>query len=172
MILKDDIFPVGQIGKPHGLKGELTFTSNSMVLHEADVPFVVLEPDGIFVPFYIESVRMKTGTSGLIKLERIDTEEQARPLVGQTMYLPNRYLGAMADDEFETAYFVGFDVEEQQQGYIGKIKAVNDSTMNALFIVAHESGEVLIPVADEFIVDIDHERRLIRLVLPEGLLAL
>ena len=80
MILKDEIFPIGQITKAHGLKGELSFTTTSAILEDVEVPFVILEPEGLLVPFYIESVRMKTDTTGLLKLERVDTEEQAAAL--------------------------------------------------------------------------------------------
>ena len=86
MILKEEILPIGQITKPHGLKGEMTFTAYSTILEDVDVPFVILEPDGLLVPFYIESIRMKTDTTGLIKLERVDSDEQARELIGQTIY--------------------------------------------------------------------------------------
>ena len=50
--------------------------------------------------------------------------------------------------------------------------AVDQSTANALFVVETESGEVLIPVAEEYITGIDHDRKIISLKLPEGLLDL
>ena len=172
MILKDEIFPIGQITKPHGLKGELSFTTNSTILEDVEVPFVILEPEGLLVPFYIESVRMKTDTTGLLKLERVDTEEQASEYAGLTIYLPNMFLDEIEDAEIETEYFVGFEIIENQKGSIGRITAVDDSTANALFVVETESGEVLIPVAEEYITGIDHDRKIISLKLPEGLLDL
>lgn len=172
MILKEEIFLIGQITKTHGLKGELSFTTTSSILNEVDVPFIVLEPEGLLVPFYLEHVRMKTATAGLIKLERVDSEEKAREFIGLSIYLPNMFLDEMEDTEFETEYFVGFEIIENQKGSIGRITAVDDSTANALFVVETESGEVLIPIADEFITEIDHDRKTISMKLPEGLLDL
>ena len=172
MILKDEIFPIGQITKAHGLKGELSFTTTSAILEDVEVPFVILEPEGLLVPFYIESVRMKTDTTGLLKLERVDTEEQASEYAGLTIYLPNMFLDEIEDAEIETEYFVGFEIIENQKGSIGRITAVDDSTANALFVVETESGEVLIPISDEFITEIDHDRKTISMKLPEGLLDL
>lgn len=172
MILKEEILPIGQITKPHGLKGEMTFTAYSTILEDVDVPFVILEPDGLLVPFYIESIRMKTDTTGLIKLERVDSDEQARELIGQTIYLPNHYLDEIEDDEFELEYFIGFEVFDATFGKIGKIIAVDESTTNTLFVVEHGDNEVLIPAAEEFIDDMNHEKRVISLNLPEGLLDL
>ncbi len=172
MILKDEIFPIGQITKSHGLKGEMAFTTNSSILEDVDVPFIILEPEGLLVPFYIESVRMKTNSTGLIKLERVDSEEQTRDFTGLTIYLPNMFLDEMEDDEFETEYFVGFEIIDNEKGGIGKVIAVDDSTANALFVVENETGEVLIPIADEFITEVNHENKTIYLTLPEGLLEL
>lgn len=172
MILKDEIFPIGQITKPHGLKGEMSFTTTSSILDEVDVPFIVLEPEGLLVPFYLEHVRMKTDTTGLLKLERIDSEEQAREYAGLTIYLPNMFLDEIEDNEIETEYFVGFEITDEEKGRIGRVLAVDQSTANALFVVETESGEVLIPVAEEYITGIDHDRKIISLKLPEGLLDL
>jgi len=172
MILRDEIFPIGQITKPHGLNGEMAFTTQSSILEDVDIPFVILEPDGLFVPFYIESVRMNTDTTGMIKLERIDSEEQAREFIGQNIYLQNMFLNEMEETEFEVEYFVGFEIIEFAKGNIGKITAVDDSTANMLFVVNHNNEEILIPVADEFITEIDHKKRRIYFTLPEGLLDL
>ena len=95
MILKDEIFPIGQITKPHGLKGEMAFNTNATILEDVDVPYVILEPEGLLVPFYLENVRMKTATAGLIKLERVDSEEKAREFIGLSIYLPNMFLDEM-----------------------------------------------------------------------------
>ena len=59
------------------------------------------------------------------------------------------------------------------RGELGRIEAVDDSTMNVLFEVSGLSGEeYLIPASEEFIDDIDHKERKIYMSLPEGLLAL
>lgn len=172
MILKDEIFLIGQITKIHGLKGELSFTTNSTILEEVDVPFVVLEPQGLFVPFYIESVRMINDTTGLLKLERVDSDDQAREFIGQSIYLPNMFLDEMDEVDFEAEFFVGFELIEEKKGKIGKVTAVDDSTANALFVVESGDNEILIPIADEFITEIDHKKKIIMVNLPEGLLDL
>ncbi|MFV0390965.1 MAG: ribosome maturation factor RimM [Paludibacteraceae bacterium] len=172
MILKNTIFPVGQIVKIHGMKGELAFSTNSSILQDQDIPSIFLEPQGLLVPFYIENVQMKSGSSGLIKLERVDSEEHAREYVGQTIYLPNTYLDTTRNEAFESEYFVGFEIVDNKKGNIGKVSAVDQRTANTLFIVKNNTVEILIPVVDEFITDIDHTLKIIRVTLPEGLLDL
>lgn len=172
MILKDEIFPIGQIIKTHGLKGDLSFSANTIILEDADIPYIILEPEGLLVPFYIENVRMKTDTTGLIKLERIDSEEQARHYVGLTIYLPDMFLDKMEDDEFDTEYFIGFEIMDEEKGFTGEILSIDQSTANPLFVVQTGKEEILIPIAEEYITSIDHEKKIIRLELPEGLMEL
>ena len=66
------------------------------------------------------------------------------------------------------SYFVGFSVHEQSQGVLGVIDGVDESTANALFMI----GERLIPVSESYITDIDHDKRILHMTLPEGLLDL
>lgn len=172
MLRKDEIFPIGQITKSHGLKGELAFTTESSILEEVEVPFIILEPEGLLVPFYLESVRMKTDTTGLLKLERVDSDEQARQYVGLTIYLSKIFLDEMEDEDHAAEYFVGFELVDSEKGVVGKIADIEQSTANALFVIESDETEILIPVADEYIVDIDHDLRIIRVTLPEGLIDL
>ena len=92
--------------------------------------------------------------------------------MGKRFILPNHYLDEIEDDEFELEYFIGFEVFDATFGKIGKIIAVDESTTNTLFVVEHGDNEVLIPAAEEFIDDMNHEKRVISLNLPEGLLDL
>ena len=41
---------------------------------------------------------------------------------------------------------------------------------NALFVIPTDNDELLIPVGDDYITEIDHEKKIIYMNLPEGLL--
>ncbi|VBB48115.1 Ribosome maturation factor RimM [uncultured Paludibacter sp.] len=172
MIKKSEVFPVGQITKTHGLKGELAFNTDNSILEEVEIPYIVLEPDGILVPFYIENVRFKSDSSGFIQLEGIATEEQARELVGQNIYLPNKYLSELDENDVHVEYFIGFQVFDETLGKIGTISEIDDNTENILFVVTSENNDFLIPAAEEYITEIDEENKILRMDLPEGLLDL
>jgi len=172
MIPEEEIFAVGKIVKTHGLKGEMAFAGTTSVFEEQHVPFIFLKPEGLIVPFYVENVRIKTENSGLIKLERVDSEEQAQELTGLTLFLPISYQDKITSDEIDIEYLIGFDLTEKGKGYIGKVMDVDQSTANELFVVQTEKGEILIPIVDEFILDIDFEKKKIVLDLPNGLLEL
>lgn len=178
MILQEDLIPVGQIQKAHGIHGELAFQFSSDVFDREKAPCFLLEIDSIPVPFFIESYRLKTGSTGLLKFEDVNSEEDARKLVGLTLYLGKEYLEAVDDEDIELNYFAGFVLNDKQAGDIGQILDVDQSTDNALFVVEStdpstgETDEILIPVSDSYILKIDHEARIIYMDLPEGLLDL
>ena len=78
MIKKEEVFKIGVFNKPHGVKGELSFTFTDDIFDRADCEYLICLLDGIMVPFFIEEYRFRSDTTALVKLDRIDTAEQAR----------------------------------------------------------------------------------------------
>jgi 16S rRNA processing protein RimM len=172
MISANEIFPIGQINKPHGVNGEMSFNFTSDVFDTEEVPFFILSIQGIFVPFFIESYRFNTDITGLIKFDGINTEEQAREFIGLTIYLENKYLNQVENTEIELDYFVGFSMTDAQKGLLGVIAEVDQSTENVLFVIPTDDDELLIPFVEEFIEEIDHKKKMLFVNLPAGLLDL
>ena len=61
MIRQEEVYKIGKIGKPHGVKGELTLFFDDDVFDRVDADYLVLLIDGILVPFYFEEWRFKSG---------------------------------------------------------------------------------------------------------------
>ena len=59
MIRRDNVYKIGKLGKPHGVKGEITFAITDDVFDRVDADYLILDIDGILVPFYIEEYRFK-----------------------------------------------------------------------------------------------------------------
>lgn len=172
MIRKSEVIPIGLINKPHGIKGEMSFSFTSDVFDREEVPFFIFEIEGILVPFYIQEYRFKGSTTGLLMLDGIASEEQARSFFGHTIYIPKSYLETVADDEIELDYFAGFSLIDSENGLIGVISEVDKTTDNLLFVIPTANDELLIPAGEEYIQKIDHEKKIIYVQLPEGLLDL
>ena len=158
MITREELIRIGRFNKPHGVKGELSFTFTDDVFDRTECPYIVCEIDGIFVPFFIEEYRFKSDTTALIKLEDVDNEAGARPF---TLL-----------DEAPGDYFIGFTVIDSEKGELGKIVSIDDSTENVLFEVEYNGRLLLIPAVDEFVCEIDEDDRKLYLNIPDGLLDL
>ena len=59
MIKRDDVYRIGTIGKSHGVKGEVSFRFDDDVFDRVDADYLVLDIDGILVPFFIEEYRFR-----------------------------------------------------------------------------------------------------------------
>lgn len=178
MIAENEIKSIGKFQKTHALKGELNAILDIDPMYIESGNAVVVDVDGIYVPFFASSVRPKGSMSYLIKLDGIDSEEEARPFVNKTLYGIKGELASflqveeceMLDDDDMVGYHV-LDVESNR--IVGEIESVDSSTDNLLFVVSGDNGEELfIPVAEEFIIEIDDDNRIVKMSLPEGLLDL
>ena len=164
MIRKEEVYKIGRLGKVHGIKGEISF-----LLDRVDADYLVLDVDGILVPFFIEEYRFKTDSNVLMKFDGIDTQERARELTGCDVYFP-RALAESDEDNLSWAEMIGYSLMDAQSGQkIGTIAAVDDSTINILFEL--EDGR-LIPASEELITNIDTQKHQIEINLPEGILEL
>ncbi|HET7732364.1 MAG TPA: ribosome maturation factor RimM [Paludibacter sp.] len=172
MISKNDVFPIGQITKPHGVNGEMSFSFTTDIFDREEVPYFIFDMQGILVPFFLEEYRFKGSTTGLMKLDGVTTDEQARSFAGLTIFLPKSYLEKVEDAEIELDYFAGFSLIDSEKGLLGVISEVDQTTDNVLFVIPTKDDELLIPAGEEYIEEIDHDKKIIYVKLPEGLLDL
>ena len=169
MIKKEDVYKIGRIGKAHGVKGEVTFQFDDDVFDRVDAEYLILEIDGILVPFFMEEYRFRSDSTALVKFEDIDTQDRARELTNCDVYFP-RELSDNDEEEISWSFLVGFSIVDAQSGKnVGTIASIDDNTMNILFEL--EDG-TLIPASEELITDIDKDNKTITIALPEGILEL
>ena len=169
MIKQEEVYKIGRLGKSHGVRGEVSFLFDDDVFDRVDADYLILDTDGILVPFFIEEYRFRSDTTALMKFEGIDSQERARELTGCDVYFP-RNLATCDDDSISWSAIVGFDIiDASTNKSIGRIASIDDSTLNFLFCL--EDGH-LIPASEDLITQIDQQARTITMHLPAGLLDL
>ena len=167
MITDEEVYKIGQIGRTHGIRGEVSFTFTDDVWDRADADYLFLRVDGILVPFFLEEYRFRSDTTALVKFQDYDDANAVQFMIGCEVFFPHA-LTPEADEnaEYTWRHFTGFTLIDERTGPVGTVDRVDDSTHNVLFQV----GERLIPAAEDWIKDIDHKARTITMSLPEGLL--
>jgi 16S rRNA processing protein RimM len=169
MIKKEEVYRIGRLGKTHGVRGEISFLLDDDVFDRTDADYLILDIDGILVPFFFEEYRFKTDSNALIKFDGIDTQERARELTGCDVYFP-RSLADEDETSVSWAELVGYSlIDSNTENTIGEIAAIDDTTINILFELT--DGK-LIPASDELIQHIDTKQHQIEINLPEGILEL
>ena len=168
MIRQEEVYRIGRLGKTHGVKGEVTLLFDDDIFDRVDCDYLILEVDGILVPFFIEEYRFKGDTTAIMKFEDVDTQQRAQELTGCNVFFPRSL--AEEDNTPSLSMLIGFNlVEASSAAVIGRIAAIDDSTANLLFEL--EDG-TLIPANDDLIENIDLAKKQITMNLPEGILTL
>lgn len=174
--MDSDALKIGQLGKPHGVRGEINFTFTTDVWDRAEVDYLMITVDGIMVPFFLEEYRFRGEHSALLKFLDLDSIEAVQEFCGAEVYVEQQQIDGVAlwsdSDDVPWQYFKGFRIVDETFGELGEIADVDESTENVLFDVKTSDGMQLIPAVEAFVKDIDHEARLIHMQLPEGLLEL
>ena len=172
MIREDEVYKIGRVGKPHGVRGELTVHISDDVFDRVEAEYLVLCTDGILVPFFMEEYRFKNDEQVLVKFCDIDTKQQAQRLTGCEVYFDRRLAENVADEHPSLHQLVGYTLIDTAAGgkTVGTITAIDDSTANVLFCIETQGGaEVLVPVAACTDGNIDNYQRTVSATLPEGL---
>lgn len=170
MIKESEVYKIGRVGKAHGIHGELQVQVDDDVFDRVEADYLVLEIDGVMVPFFMEEYRFKSDEVVLVKFCDVDTQEAARELTGCDVYFPREL--AEEDDDAPMTYSAlkGYTLVDGNTGKeVGTIDYIDEQTMNIMFELT--DGR-LIPASEELIIYIDKEKRKISLDIPEGILDL
>ena len=139
MIKREELIKIGIFNKPHGLKGELSFSFTDDIFDRCDSPYLVCQIDGIFVPFYIEEYRFRSDSTALMKLEDIDSDIEARIFTNSDVFYPKKYISDEDINMVSGDYFLEYLIIDDVLGEIGRIKRLDDSTVNLLFEVDYKN---------------------------------
>ena len=170
---KEECFYLGKIVSKFSFKGEV------LIKLDTDEPESYLKKESVFVdynnnlvPFFIDKSSLHKSDLLRVKFEDVDSEEEAEDLIKADIYLPLTLLPKLEGNQFYYHEIIGFTIQDTNFGEVGVVKAVNDSTAQALFEVDRDGVEILIPMNDEFIRKVDRDSKVIYVETPEGLIDL
>lgn len=169
----DDCYYLGYVKKQHGLDGEV-----SLYL-DADDPTrykklgsVLLEVKGLLVPFFIDQISIKQGQV-IVRFTNTKTLADAEMLVGCAIYLPLEMLPPLTGkNAFYYHEIEGYEVFDTEKGLIGQVATVYDNPRQAIISIMAGSKEILVPVDDKIILEVDKKERKLHIQAPEGLIDL
>lgn len=166
-----DCFSPGFVLRPHGIKGSILIglkVEDSKAYAELGALFIEIKHN--LVPYLIEEISIK-GNKAYVKLEGIDTPEQAEELKNKSIWLP---LDQMPEtDKFSPERLIGFTVIDKIAGNIGVLEEIVGSKFQRVFSIIHPSGlEILIPYTPEIFLGINVDNDEILVHAPNGLIDL
>ncbi len=123
-------------------------------------------------PFEVDSAR-SYGDRLVLKLRGIEDATAAAAVRGRWVLAPPDEVPQLPEGEYYAARLVGLAVLEQTGEAIGRVVDVLETAAGAILVLEQERGrEAMIPLVREFVREVDEERGVVRVRLPEGLLEL
>ena len=160
---------VGYLRRAHGVRGEMV-----MEVH-TDFPERLKPKTKVFVgedyqPMMIGSA-CNHGEGLLIKLDGLDTPEDAARYRNQLVYVTAADRPPLPKGKFYVHELIGFDVVDEEKNSIGTLSEIMQTGANDVYVVTRpDASEILLPVIPSVVLDIDADRRLIRVHLLDGLI--
>lgn len=160
MITKEQVLSIGTLAKPFGTQGAILCRTTNNRWQGGD--FIVLSIDNILVPFRVNDYH-DHGQDLVFELKDIDTEAKARTLTGREAFMLRADITEEEEDEMLWTDFIGYTVIDTDQGELGTITDIDDSTENILATLSLNS---MIPLHEDFIQSIDEDKRVLTITLP------
>ncbi len=168
-----DTVVVGRIGRPHGVRGEVTVEVRTDDPDLRFVPGAVLRTDpperG---PITIAGVHWHSGTL-LLRLEGVDSREAAEAVRNTELVVPVSELPEIEDpDSYYDHQLVGLTARMPDDTVLGEVTAILHEAQDLLVVRRADAGEVLIPFVAAIVPTVDVDGGFLVVDPPEGLLEL
>lgn len=161
---------VGKIVATHGLQGAVVLQQiidDTGWLKKGDVLFIELRRES-FIPYFVEMAKAANDTEYIITLDDVTNAEEAKKLVGKTTYVKEEVLEKAKVDS--PLMYIGFNLVDKTRGGVGTIEDVLLMGKQWIARLTVDGKEVLIPLVEEMILDVNYKNKYLRMDLPEGLL--
>ncbi|MBL7124654.1 MAG: 16S rRNA processing protein RimM [Dehalococcoidales bacterium] len=159
---------IGQVVAPRGIKGKLK------VEVVTDFPQRFAPRSQIYInrePMTIASTEWHKGKA-IIKLDTIDSIEEAEKLRGQAIEIHHSQLQPLPEGQYYHFQLIGLEVWTTQEELLGTVTEILTAESNDNYVVRGAKGEILIPAIEDVVKSVDLDKGRITIEAIEGLLGL
>ncbi len=163
-----EFITIGRILTTWGVKGKLR------VRAETDFPQRFAPRSKVYVnrqPMTINSAEWHREKL-IIKLDTIDSIEDARKLRGETIEIHRSQVHPLPEGQYYHFQLIGLEVRTTQGEVLGNITEIISTASNDNYVVRGTRGEILIPAIEDVVKSIDLDKGYLVIKPIEGLLNL
>lgn len=167
---KEGFFKLATVERIRGLKGELIALAHPINPNAyLALPAVFIFKGALAVPVFLREIKFSNNRYTII-LEGYENVDLARKLKGEELYI--RLEDIANDDKPENSPFaiIGYKVTDKTMGAVGQITDIIEMPSGLMAEVAFNGNEHLVPIIPQFIVGIDHTKKMVSTDLPQGLI--
>jgi 16S rRNA processing protein RimM len=168
------VIPIGKIVGAHGLNGTSRVHSyaESLSAFSRDSDLILRNSQGLEMSCRVEWA--KPHTRGiLLALKGVGNREEAENLIGYEICIERARLPELEEGTYYWTDLIGLSVYTMNGDCLGRIDSIIPTGSNDVYVVKDKvdgkEDEVLIPALESVVVEVDLERQIMLVDLPEGL---
>lgn len=167
--MEEELIGIAHLLAPHGVKGEIRayplsdFPERYQALKKVFGGKEKKELD-------IEYLRWYKQKFLLIKFQGINTREEAQKLCNLPIYVPLEEAWHLPEDYYYVFQLIGLDVYDETYGYLGKLKEIEATGANDVYLIDYKDKILCIPALKSVVRKIDLEKKRMEVSLPRGLI--
>ncbi|SRR5699024_4256068 len=167
----EQFLQVGVISSTHGIRGEVkVFPTTDEKTRFQELKEVILDTGKEQMTLEIENVRYFKQMV-ILKFRGIDNINDIERYKGRPLLVAREDAVPLDENEYYIADLIGMDVVTEDGSCFGRLSDVMETGANDVYIIQTEKqGEVLIPAIRECILDVDPEKRQMKIHLMKGLI--
>ncbi len=169
---KTDLLRIARVLKSNGTEGEILIGFREIVPEELNLKEpVFIFFDGLPVPFFIECFTRRGTSRALARITGVKNLADAEEIVGKELYAGKDSIESYeSSDELTAGDLIGWSVLDHNGIKVGTVSDFEDIPGNPCLYVDGPSGQAMLPLHDDLIIDVDENSLTLTLVIPEGLL--
>ena len=167
----NDLKVLGTISRSHGLQGSvrINLLASGVPELELNEPVFILLQGGP-VPFFVEECNLTGQNRMVLKLESVNSIEEADRLSGKEILIERNKFDAPERDA--SSELIGFKVVDEEKGSIGELTGIMETAQHPILEVEFRGKSILIPWVEQIIKEVDFEGENIFVLAPDGLIDL
>ncbi|QQS27519.1 MAG: hypothetical protein IPM47_11460 [Sphingobacteriales bacterium] len=176
----ENLYQVGYLTQAKSLKGELkaffeAFFLDFLQKSKSKLNYLIVETKQGYLPYFIEKIQLQNDGNVLVKFEEINNLEAALPLQHSPVFYEKAKLEGFVSDELEDEeegwdFLLGFTlIDASSNQTLAIIEDIYYLPAHELAQITYQNKEILIPLHEDLITEIDERAKSISINLPEGL---
>jgi len=165
-----DLFEIGRVLKPRGLKGQMRcFSFLSSHGFASPLTEVYFQTDtGTSEGHFLQNI-VFSGKFFFLSVAGIDSPETANKMSGAKVLASSIHLHPLEKDEYYWKDIIGLDVLTETGQLLGKIESIFPTGSNDVYVCRNDQKEIFIPAIEDVITKVDLVKKQMFVKLLEGL---
>jgi len=164
-----ELISVGKISGTHHLKGTVKVSSNfddlSIIV---DSKVIVKNTSGMSRILTVTNIKKISPKRLAFDFEEITNKTDGTALSGYSIYVRKDILG-LEEDEYYASDIIGMMAVTVEGEELGEITDLMETAGHDIYVIGSGKEEIMVPSVDEFVKDIDFEKRVVTFDLIEGM---